>query len=96
MSLPPELSELADEDGTVTFGGYDWWFVVGVARTFARVHTEVEVPPPFGFKRRGYWWWWDGTTSDESILDGPEAMEYVEEFLAALFPGMPITVTDGR
>lgn len=96
VKLPRALSHLAAADGSVTFGGYDWWFVVGAAHTFARLHTEVEVPPPFGFKDRGQWWWWDGTTSDESILEGPDAAGYVEEFLDRLFPGMAITVTDGR
>jgi hypothetical protein len=96
VALPRKLSHLADADGSVTFGGYDWSFVVGAAHTFARLHTDVEVPPPFGFKDRGQWWWWDGTTSDESILDGDDAAGYVEEFLDRLFPGMAITVTDGR
>ena len=91
-----KLSHLADPDGSVTFGGHDWSFVVGAAHTFARLHTDVEVPPPFGFKDRGQWWWWDGTTSAESILDGPDASGYVEEFLDRLFPGMAITVTDTR
>ncbi len=94
--LPDSLSHLADEDGSRTFGGYDWLFVVGAAHTFARIHTETEVPLPFGYKDRGLWWWWDGTTTEESILDGPDAASYVEEFLERLFPGMPITVTDGR
>lgn len=96
VRLPRTLSHLADADGSVIFGGYDWSFVVGAAHTFARLHTDVDVPPPFGFKDRGQWWWWDGTTSDESILDGPDAVGYVEEFLDRLFPGMTITVMDGR
>lgn len=96
VELPGNLSDLADEDGSRTFGGYDWLFVVGAAHTFARVHTDVEVPLPFGFQDRGLWWWWDGTTTEESILEGPDAVGYVEEFLERLFPGMPITVTDGR
>ncbi|MCH9667027.1 MAG: hypothetical protein K0U76_17220 [Actinomycetia bacterium] len=96
VMLPPELSHHADADGSVTFSAYDWRFVVGAARTFARLHTEVQVPPPFGFKDRGKWWWWDGTTSDESILEGPDAIGYVQEFFTLLFPGMAITVTDQR
>lgn len=45
-----------------------------------------------GFKDRG----WDGTTSDESILDGPEAIGYIQEYFALLFPGMATKATDGR
>ncbi|WP_327084525.1 MULTISPECIES: hypothetical protein [Mycobacteriaceae] len=96
MELPDSLSELTDEDGSRTFGGYDWLFVVGAARTFARIHTDVEVPLPFGFKDRGVWWWWDGTTTEESILEGPDAVSYVEEYFHRLFPGMAVTVADGR
>lgn len=96
VALPRSLSRFADSDGSKTFGGYDWAFVVGAAHTFARIHTDVQVPPPFGFKDRGKWWWWDGTTTDESILVGPDAAGYVEEFLERLFPGMSITLTDGR
>ncbi len=54
------------------------------------------MPPPFGFKDRGKWWWWDGTSSDESILDGPDARGRIEEYFARLFPGMATTVTDAR
>lgn len=96
VELPDSLSDLTDEDGSRTFGGYDWLFVVGAARTFARIHTDVEVPLPFGFKDRGVWWWWDGTTTEESILDGPDAVSYVEEYFHRLFPGMAVTVADGR
>lgn len=96
VKLPRKLSHLADADGTVTFGGYDWLFVVGAAHTFARVYTDVDLPRPFGFKDRGKWWWWDGTTSDESILEGPDAIGYIEEYFGRLFPGMAITVTDNR
>ncbi|OHU46130.1 hypothetical protein BKG82_28545 [Mycobacteroides chelonae] len=96
VELPAELSEQADPDGSVTFGGLNWWFVVGTAHTFARTYTDVEVPPPFGFKRRGQWWWWDDTTTDESILDGPDAAAYVEEYFELLFPGLIVTVTDNR
>ena len=96
VKLPPKLSGLADPDGTVTFGGYDWLFVASAAHTFARVHTDTEIPPPFGFKTRGKWWWWDGTTTDDSILDGPDAIAYLEEYFALLVPGMATTVTDNR
>jgi hypothetical protein len=96
VKLPRELSNLADADGSITFGGLDWWFVVGAARTFARAHLGPDVPPPFGFKRFGKWWWWDDTTTEESILDGPEAIEYVREYLAQLFPSFSVTVTDTR
>jgi hypothetical protein len=60
------------------------------------VYTDVEVPRPFGFTDRGQWYWWDGTTSGESILDGPDAADYIEEYFGRLFPGMAITVTDRR
>jgi len=96
VALPPELAEQADLDGSLTFGGLDWSFVVAAARTFARTHTAVDVPPPFGYKRFGQWWWWDGTVSDESILEGPDAVTYVEEYLERLFPDLEITVTDAR
>ncbi len=96
VKLPRTLSHLADADGSVTFGGLDWWFVVGAARAFARSHIDVEIPPPFGFKDRGQWWWWDDTTSEESILDTPEAIDYVREYLNRLFPGLSLTVSDTR
>lgn len=97
VQLPTALAEHGDPDGSLTFGGMNWRFVVGAARTFARAHTDLEVvPPPFGFKRDGLWWWWDDTTSEESILEGAEAAGYVTEYLELLFPGMPITVTDNR
>ena len=96
VRLPRKMSHLADPDGTLTFGGHDWWFVVGAARTFARTHVNPDVPPPFGFKRSGQWWWWDNTTTEESILDGPEAIEYVREYLDRLFPSFSVTVTDTR
>jgi hypothetical protein len=96
VTLPRRLSHLADPDGSVTFGGKDWWFVVGAARTFARSHITPDVPPPFGFTRAGKWWWWDNTSSEESILDGREAIDYVREYLAALFPQLTVTVTDSR
>jgi hypothetical protein len=96
IALPRTMSRLADRDGSVTFAGASWLFVVGAARTFARTHTDVDVPPPFGFKDRGQWWWWDNTTSEESILDGPDAAGYVQQYLERLFPGMPMTLSDKR
>ncbi len=96
VSLPLNLSHHADAEGTISFAGADWSFVVGAAHSFARQHTTVPVPPPFGFKDRGQWWWWDGTTSDESILEGPDAVGYVEEFLKRLFPGQAILLMDQR
>lgn len=96
VHLPPELAEQADPDGSLTFGDADWRFVVAAARLFARTYTEVEVPPPFGFKQDGLWWWWDGTTTEESILEGPDAVTYVDEYLQRLFPGMEFTITDTR
>ena len=70
--------------------------VVGAARTFAREHVDPDVPPPFGFKRNGRWLWWDNTTTEESILDGADAIDYLREYLDRLFPSMTITVTDQR
>jgi hypothetical protein len=96
VKLPRKLSQLADADGSVTFGGLDWWFVVGAARTFARDHIDANVPPPFGFKDRGQWWWWDNTTSDQSILDAPEAIDHVREYLNRLFPGLAVDVSETR
>jgi hypothetical protein len=96
VELPRRLSGLADSDGTVTFGGNDWWFVVGAARTFARTHVSHDVPGPFGFKRGGQWRWWDDTTTEESILDGKDAIEYVRDYLGRLLPNLSITVTDAR
>ena len=69
VELPRGMSHLADPDGTRIFGGRDWWFVVGAARTFARTHVNPDVPPPFGFKRSGQWWWWDNTTTKPRSVD---------------------------
>jgi hypothetical protein len=88
------MAHLADSDGSIIFGGRDWWFVVGAARTFARTHVTPDVPPPFGFKRSGQWSWWDNTTTEESILDRPDAIEYVREYLDRLFPSLSVTVTE--
>jgi hypothetical protein len=96
VKLPRRLSQLADADGSVTFGGLDWWFVVGAARTFAREHSDVVVPPPFGFNDRGQWCWWDNTTSDQSILDAPDAIDHVREYLNRLFPGLAVDVSETR
>jgi hypothetical protein len=93
VTLPRTLSHLADTDGSVTFGGLDWWFVVGAARTFSREQIGGEVPPPFGFKNRGAWRWWDNTTSDESVLDAPDAIDHVGEYLDRLFPGLAVDVS---
>jgi hypothetical protein len=96
VKLPRKMSHLADADGSITFGGLDWWFVVAAARTFSRTHIDPDAPPPFGFKRSGQWWWWDNTTTEESILDAPDAIEYVREYLDRLFPSFSIIVTDTR
>jgi len=96
VKLPRSMSNLADADGSITFGGRDWWFVVGAARTFARTHINPDTLPPFGFKRSDQWWWWDSSTTGESILEGPDAITYVREYLERLFPGFSVTVTDNR
>lgn len=96
VKLPRRLATLGDGDGTVTFGGYDWWFVVGAGRTFSRTHISSDVVAPFGFQRSGKWWWWDDTTTGESILDGPDGIDYVREYFEVLFPGLSVTVTDHR
>jgi len=90
VELSSKLSHLVDHDGTVTFGGFDWWFVVGAARTFARAHTDVDVPPPFGFKRNALWHWWDGSTSTESIVDGPDAIKHIRRYLLRVFPSATV------
>lgn len=97
VTLPQRLSRLADDDtGRITFGGLDWYFVVGAARIFARDHLGGPVPPPFGFRRQGVWWWWDNTTTTESILETPEALDYVREYLEKVFPRMRIELVDQR
>ena len=60
------------------------------------ISFDPDVPPPFGFKRNGRWLWWDNTTTEESILDGADAIDYLREYLDRLFPSMTITVTDQR
>lgn len=94
ITLPRNMSRVADRDGTTTFSGASWLFVMGAARTFARTYIGVDVPPPFGYRDGGKWWWWDDTTTDESILDGPDAAGYVREYLERLFPGMAITLSE--
>lgn len=97
VELPSSLYEVADTDGSATFGGADdWWFAVGAARTFARDYTDVELPNPFGFKDRGRWFWWDGAVTGESRLDEPDGERYVKEFFERLFPGMPVMLIDLR
>lgn len=96
VELPPNLSHEADPDGSLTFGGDDWRFPLGAARTFARRHTDVEVPNPFGFNRDGRWFRWDGAVTDESRLVDPDEIRYVEEHFEQLFPGLAITVMDLR
>lgn len=93
VDLASHLSSFADADGTVTFGGNDWWFVVGAARTFARTHTDIVVPDPFGFRRNGIWRWWDGSTSANSRLEQPNGDQYVRRYLERLFPGREIVLT---
>ncbi|WP_071288705.1 hypothetical protein [Mycolicibacterium llatzerense] len=99
VRLPRKLKRLAEPDGTVTFGGQDWRFVVGAARTFARAYSSVDkakIPPPFGYRRDGQWWWWDNTTTQESILETPEAADHVREYLGKLFPRCTVELVDRR
>lgn len=95
VQLPRDLEHLADADGTVSFGGDDWWWVVGVAFMFAQKRLGSTMPP-FGYTRGGQWWWWDNTTSEESIMQSPEASAYVQEYLDRLFAGMPVALIDRR
>ncbi len=96
VELPPDLAKIANPDGARTFGGDNWLFVACVARTFARTYLNSDVVPPFGFKDRGRWHWWDNTTTEESILEGPEGIEHIREYLTRLFPDFEITVSDNR
>lgn len=86
IHLPLKLLHLGHADGTITFGGHDWWFVVGAARVFVATHTEVQSPPPFGFKRRGLWHWWDGSTSDCLVAETHLGMQNVRRYLDRLYP----------
>lgn len=96
ITLPLRLSTLADGDGTATFSGPDWAFVVGVARSFARQHLGPEVPPPFGYRDGRVWFWWDGTRTTDSILDRVDADEHVRRYLNRMFPNATITISDSR
>jgi len=97
VTLPRKLAQFVDEDGTATFAGPDWRFVVGAARSFARQHNScTTLPDPFGFKDNGRWRWWDGTQTAESILDGAGAGEHVRRYLKQLFPRAPIDISDRR
>lgn len=52
---------------------------------------------PLGFTIKGRWHWWDGTTTAASILEGADAAERaLRPFLARLFPGARIELTDLR
>lgn len=90
IHLPIKLLHLGCEDGTITFGGHDWWFVVGAARVFVATHTEFHSPPPFVFKRRGLWHWWDGSTSDSSAVETSAGTQEVVRYLTHLFPHCPV------
>lgn len=95
IALPPNLSHAADSDGSVTFAGHTWRFVVCMARTFAIKHLGADIPP-FGYTDRGRWYWWDNTTTEQSILEGPQAMDYVREYLEQMYPDTSIELTDRR
>lgn len=86
VSLPPPMRQFGDSDGSVTFGGSNWRFVVAAARSFAEDFSSAPVLPPFGFHDQGRWWWWDGSTSDSSILDTLDAQTHVRAYLDGLFP----------
>ncbi|TEA09069.1 hypothetical protein [Mycobacteroides salmoniphilum] len=94
ITLPNSLVDVSDGDGTVTFAGSDWAFVVGAARRFVRKHIDADVLPPFGYFDAGAWWWWDGTTSTESILEGPDRIDYVQEYLQLLFRGVAMSLSE--
>lgn len=95
--LPPGISHAAmASDGSVTLAGPDWQFVAGVARVLARGCSMPNLLPPFGFRKRGVWHWWDGTTTDYSILEDPDAIEHVRRYLTKQFPGSTIELVDLR
>jgi len=98
VALPPALAAFGDAAGSVTFEDSRWRLVVCGARTFAAKHSNGgDVLPPFGFQMKGRWMWWDGTTTDTSILDGPDAVSHVRRYLHELFPGSSdIEVSDRR
>ncbi|KRQ23282.1 hypothetical protein AOT93_05320 [Mycobacteroides sp. H110] len=90
IRLPIPLQKYGDSDGTVTFDGSNWRFVVAAARSFAVDYSEDEVLAPFGFTSKGRWWWWDGSTTDYSILDTSDAEAHVRRYLEGLFPAAVI------
>lgn len=97
VMLPPSLVHAATSpDGSVTFSAADWRFVTCVARGFARDCALPSVLPPFGFRDKGIWHWWDGTTTDHSILEGPDAIEHVRRYLTKQFRGATIELVDMR
>lgn len=85
--LPESMRHFGDSDGSVTFGGSSWRFVVSAARSFAEDFSSDPVPAPFGFRDQGRWWWWDGSSTDYSILDTLDAQSHVRAYLEELFPG---------
>lgn len=99
IMLPQQWSHLTDSGGAVTFADYDWRSVGCQARIFAHHDQGIaweDLPPPLGFTIKGRWHWWDGTTTAASILEGADAAEQVRPFLARLFPGARIELTDLR
>ena len=87
VALPGSLQGYGDGDGSVTFEGSTWRFVVAAARSFVVDFGEGAVLGPFGFRDRGRWWWWDGTSSDHSILETSDAQGQVRRYLEELFVG---------
>ncbi len=99
VGLPEGLAYLGDVGSTAVFSGPDWWFVVGVLRTFAIAYVGADnaPPPPFGFRRGRIYSWWDQTSGNVSRLDGPEAAGHVEAYATMLIPGIiSIELTDRR
>lgn len=95
--LPAKLAHAADNpDGSVTFAGPDWAFVVGAAYSFAERHVQGKVVPPFGFRIKGVWQWWDGSTTKHCISEGPDAQKHVRRYIAKQFPGAVIELSDLR
>jgi hypothetical protein len=81
------LRGVGDPDGSVTFEGSNWSFVVGAARSFTRTYGQEPLLGPFGFRDRGRFWWWDGTSTEDSILEAVDAPAHVRAYLHGLFPG---------
>jgi len=99
IGLPPRLADRGDDGPTAIFSGPDWWFVVGVLRAFTIAHAAdgEKAPPPCGFRRGSTYQWWDDTTTAESLLDGPDAAGYVEEYARVLIPDITdVELTDQR